>query len=988
MARTVAVNLVINGVQKVVAGFDAVGAAGASAGKTLEKHAQSADKLGSSMLKMGAVAAGGMALVVKAAIDWQSEWTGVAKTVNGTTDQLNALQGQLRQMAKDIPASAREIAGVAEAAGQLGVATGNVAAFTRTMIDLGNTTNLTADEAASSLAQFMNIMGTAGADVDRLGAAVVALGNNGASTERDIVQMGLRIAGAGNQIGLTEAQTLAFASALSSVGIDAEAGGTAISQVFLKIDAAVRAGGESLALLAQTSGMSSEEFAQAWGTNAAGATDAFLKGLNKVQSAGGSVSAVLSDLGIDAIRQSDAIRRLAGAGDLLTESLKTGESAWSANSALVIEATKRYQTAESQITMSWNRINDAAITVGGKVLPVVAGLAEGVGRLADGFGSIPGPVLSVVASLGSSVAVIGLVGGGLLKLASAGVEARKAAQDMAVAFPNASAKLTTFGKNAIAAGVAVAAMGAAYAAAKAAGIENMHGGIDDAAGAMAKLSGSTDLAGANLDAFFQDAKGMWGSKSLVGGVDSLTTAFTRVSQNDPFRNGYDGFQGFLMGLVGAKSEAALVTEQFSKLDKGLTAMSSGGATEQAAAAFKKVAEAAKDISPQRLIELFPEYAAQVRAAGTAVGYTYSSSQELAKAMQGELPAGMSASQQAAAKTGKAFEEAKVKIDDLVDSLFAAASAALKTSGTAIGFEASIDDLAKLTAGLTTKTKTLNIDTEAGRENRTALDNMAISSQAYIEQLTRTGAETSVTTAATQRAHDEFVKSAIAMGATKDQAEALAKQYGLIPPDVKSKITAEGASEARGSVEDLKASITTLPPSWQSYIISKLNTEGVEAAYKAKSELEKHPATLTINTVFKTGSLTGVSGFTMADGGLVDYYAKGGLREQHVAQIAPAGSMRVWAEPETGGEAYIPLAREKWERSRAIWWQTGQHLGMVAHADGAVYTGGRSVAPSVNVGSPTANVQVILDGRELRHEMRVTYSEESAKQASARNRGGR
>jgi hypothetical protein len=49
-------------------------------------------------------------------------------------------------------------------------------------------------------------------------------------------------------------------------------------------------------------------------------------------------------------------------------------------------------------------------------------------------------------------------------------------------------------------------------------------------------------------------------------------------------------------------------------------------------------------------------------------------------------------------------------------------------------------------------------------------------------------------------------------------------------------------------------------------------------------------------------------------------------EQHVAQIAPAGAMRLWAEPETGGESYIPLAPSKRPRSRAIAAQTVRLLG--------------------------------------------------------------
>lgn len=72
-------------------------------------------------------------------------------------------------------------------------------------------------------------------------------------------------------------------------------------------------------------------------------------------------------------------------------------------------------------------------------------------------------------------------------------------------------------------------------------------------------------------------------------------------------------------------------------------------------------------------------------------------------------------------------------------------------------------------------------------------------------------------------------------------------------------------------------------------------------------------------------------------GMARRYANGGM-ENHRAQIAPAGAWRVWAEPETGGESYIPLAASKRNRSRQIWWETGRRLGVVPMADGGV-TGG-------------------------------------------------
>jgi TP901 family phage tail tape measure protein len=83
------------------------------------------------------------------------------------------------------------------------------------------------------------------------------------------------------------------------------------------------------------------------------------------------------------------------------------------------------------------------------------------------------------------------------------------------------------------------------------------------------------------------------------------------------------------------------------------------------------------------------------------------------------------------------------------------------------------------------------------------------------------------------------------------------------------------------------------------------------------------------------ALGGFGGF--ANGGVVDYYAGGGIQrgrtkrfaggsENHVAQIAPAGSWRVWGEPETGGEGYVPFAPAKRPRSRAITEEIVRRLG--------------------------------------------------------------
>ena len=149
-------------------------------------------------------------------------------------------------MSTEIPATTDEIAAVAEAAGQLGIQKDSLLDFTETMIMMGTATNMTADEAATSLAQFANITGTSADEYDRLGSTIVALGNNFATTESEITEMATRLASAGTLAGLTEAEILALSTAMSSVGIEAEAGGTAMTQTLSAIESAVASGGDTL----------------------------------------------------------------------------------------------------------------------------------------------------------------------------------------------------------------------------------------------------------------------------------------------------------------------------------------------------------------------------------------------------------------------------------------------------------------------------------------------------------------------------------------------------------------------------------------------------------------------------------------------------------------------------------------------------------------------------------------------------------------------
>ena len=314
----------------------------------------------------------------QASMDFESAITGVAKTTDLTDEELAAMSDSIKALSTEIPATTEEIAAVTEAAGQLGIQKDALLDFTEIMTMLGTATNMTADEAATSLARFANITGMATDNYGRLGSVIVDLGNNFATTESEIVAMGTRLASAGKLAGLTEPEIMALAAAMSSVGIEAEAGGTAMTQTLNAIEKAVAKGGDDLAEFARIAGMSSEEFSSAWKNDAMSALTSFIGGLGKLDEQGESTVLVLEDLGLTGIRQSNMLKALGLAADQMTGAVNTANTAWQQNTALTNEANKRYATAQSRLTMMQNAYNNLKVAIGDAYTPALSE-AYGVG---------------------------------------------------------------------------------------------------------------------------------------------------------------------------------------------------------------------------------------------------------------------------------------------------------------------------------------------------------------------------------------------------------------------------------------------------------------------------------------------------------------------------------------------------------------------------------------------------------------------------------
>jgi TP901 family phage tail tape measure protein len=409
----IGVEAIVQGIGRFVSDMGRFNRAITQANASTQALAQGAGQVGRALTVISAPLIGLGFLSARSAITFETAFIGVQKTVDATEQQFTELEAAIRGMAQAIPASAEELSRLGETAGQLGIEVEAIEDFIRVVADLGVATNLSAEDAAVSIARLVTITGLSQTEFDRLGSALVDLGNNLAATESEILTFGLRIASAGQIAGLTEAEILAIGAAMSAVGIQAQAGGTAVQRVLLGMTEAVATTSDELAVFARTAGLTAQEFADLFERDAGQAFRRFVEGLG---AAGDDAFIILRELGLEDQRLLRSFLSLAAAGDLLARSMDIGTTAFAENTALVIEAEKRYASAASQITIARNRFNELLITVGAAVVPaflelldVLAPVIRFLTSLAEQFPILVLLVIGLALVVGGlGVALIGL----------------------------------------------------------------------------------------------------------------------------------------------------------------------------------------------------------------------------------------------------------------------------------------------------------------------------------------------------------------------------------------------------------------------------------------------------------------------------------------------------------------------------------------------------------------------------------------------------
>lgn len=373
-----------------------------------------------------------------------ASYRNMRKTVNGTEEDFEALKSAAIEFSRSHVTSADQILEIESIGGQLGIAVENLEAFGEVVSNLDIATNIDAEDIATYIGQLSNIMDdidTENAeqyekDITSFSDALVRLGNNSAAQESKIMKVMMRIASLGNISGFSTAQLLGISTAVAATGQGAEAAGTAIARTFSNMEAAVGGGGEKLQAFAQVAGMSAQDFASAWEGDPMTAFQAFIGGLRAIDDAGGSVDNTLASLGINSVRQKQALEGLTNTFDVMTEAVGMSGDAWAGMSSILAngtvvekagdaarEAHRKSEGFSGAIQMLRNNAAALGATLAEGAAPMIQGLGEAFKFLTGIVTAMPGPMktatvalLGIVAALGPTLVAVGAVGDAWVKL--------------------------------------------------------------------------------------------------------------------------------------------------------------------------------------------------------------------------------------------------------------------------------------------------------------------------------------------------------------------------------------------------------------------------------------------------------------------------------------------------------------------------------------------------------------------------------------------
>jgi TP901 family phage tail tape measure protein len=856
--RTVAVNLKLL-VADYVANARVAAQSTADFKDELAKSKDVSKKLSDGMLVTGGALAGGFLLAAKAAADFDQQMSHVNAVTNGSATELQGLRQAAISAGKDTQYSATQAAQAEEELAKAGLSTSNIIGGGLTgALNLAAAGSLDLAQAADISAKAMNTFGLRGSDVPHIADVLAAAANKSATDVGELGQALKQGGLAARNSGLTFEQTAGVLSAFADRALVGSDAGTSLKTMLQALANPTKQAAETMHRLGISAYDSQGNFV------------GLAKFADTLQTALGKLTQEQRNAALATIFGSDATRAATVLYELGSSGVNTYVNAVNDSGAAAETARKKTDNLAGDIERLKGSLETVAIQAGSGTNSGLRTLTKTAGAAVDVFGSLPGPIQQTITVLAGVSGASLLAAGGLLKVQKTTKETLDAISGMGPAGEKAAGGIRKFGSGVMFASTAVLAIGAAFGAAEL--ISHLLG-LDKNAQIVKR---DVDALGVSLMTLAQTGKTTGELKKAFGPdmtnlhkqVDDAVTLKQKLDELNSKLNSTggklaDAAAGGNFGALQAQYDRMLgqFRENIDGVDKALANMVNNGNATQARIALEDMAKAS-GMSIQGLINMMPQYQQAISgaaASNTGLAQGFGNAQQNASTLKQSMDELISAG-----------ESVMGIFNQLNGAAIGVSDAEIAAENAARSFKKALED----SGG------SLDITTEKGGAARSALNDLAKkAAQAGQAVYNQTGSAQAAA-AEIGKYRQKMIDAAIAAGMARDKAQALADSLLSMPKAVPITITTR--YQTIGNPTNVYNATT-----------------GQRKVGNSRNPNEAHGGVLQF---FDDGGFSGAAWSSDA---------------AHVAQIAPAGAWRTWAEPETGGEGYIPLAMSKRARSTAI-----------------------------------------------------------------------
>jgi TP901 family phage tail tape measure protein len=859
----------VDGMQTLGRDLDLVGR---QFGNLDERGRHASENMGRQLAYVGAAILALVGLAVTRFAQFDQAMSTAGAVIDGFADK----QEELRKAALDAGAvtiyTAREAADAQAELGRAGIAAsdilggalvGSLALAAAGQLEVADAAAIT----ATTLTQF-RLSGDKAVHV----ADLLAAGANKAQGGVGDLSMALKQSGlVASQMGLSVEDTIGTLTAFASAGLIGSDAGTSFRQMMLNLATPTK----------QQTDLMRKYNIEAYNRNT-GEFVGIQALAERIKTANFATQAE-RDYALGIIFGSDAIRAANILYNQGAKGIAEYTDAVNDNGAASRIAGQMQNNLAGDVEKLGGALDAALIQTGEGANGVLRDMVQWLTTLVDAYGDLPDPVQQGVLAVGLLTGAVLLFGGMLLTTIQKIVEFRIASQLLATQLPALGGALR--GVAALLSGPwGIAIVGAIL------GLELLQKWSDSMKASSDELTASLSTQERTAETMFATfAQGAGGLSNAAVSFDRIQEAINAVDDaNNPFAFFLDSDLNRVFGVLRD------VGEQLGEIAK--TDLSSA---QRSYREFVATTDGSAD-SQWRLLNAFEDYKAQIIAVATEQGaYTETMSEAEKKAVilayaYGDTSVATEEQTAAYREVNGVMMDVTASLDELIEKLNESNDASISASDAQIRY---LDTLAEVSEAIATNGRTLDLNTDAGRRNRELLNDIAASAMKMAEtQLEVTGNYDEYRTTL-EGARASLIQNAIDMGASAEQAQAIADEILRIPSKAETDVTI--VDNASGTLDK---------------ILGKMGRVAAGASGK-------------------------ISALPVANGAVIDYFAGGGFSEQHVAQIASAGTTRVWNEPETGGEAYIPLASGKRGRSEQILAEVASRFGYaLVGAKGAASAG--------------------------------------------------